>query len=129
MPIFHKIFKLFRGTKNRQNFWEKTTNFGPFPKFTISLESILRKLSWCSYKNSIITFLFESYWDTHSKISWKFHKHWTWFGWGIIDLKIVFCVCLFVFCYFCLNNFGIPTETFPKHFIRIRLDLAEILSI
>ena len=40
-------------------------------------------------------------------------------------------VCLFVyrFVYFCFNNHRIPTGSFPQNFVKIQLDLAEILKI
>ena len=44
--------------------------------------------------------------------------------------------CLFVslfvyrfFCFFCFNHRGTPTESSTENFVKIRLDLAEILTI
>ena len=36
-------------------------------------------------------------------------------------------VCLWIF--FCFNHHGTPTENSPENFVKIRLDLAEILRI
>ena len=41
-------------------------------------------------------------------------------------------VCLFVcldICFVCFNHSRIPKGSFPQNFVRIRLDLAEILRI
>ena len=40
-------------------------------------------------------------------------------------------VCLFVYIFFifCFNHRRIPTGSFPQNFVKIRLDLAEILRI
>ena len=43
---------------------------------------------------------------------------------------IVFFVCLFIDMFvFCFNHGRIPTGSFPQNFVKIRLDLAEILRI
>ena len=39
-------------------------------------------------------------------------------------------VCLFIDLFvFCFNHHRTPTESFPENFMKIRLDLAEILRI
>ena len=42
-------------------------------------------------------------------------------------------VCLFVvyifICFFCFNHCGTPTKSSPENFVKIQLDLAEILRI
>ena len=42
-------------------------------------------------------------------------------------------ICLFVYLLICLffyfNHLGTPTVTYPKNFVKIQLDLAEILRI
>ena len=39
-------------------------------------------------------------------------------------------VCLFTYPFvFCFNNLRIPKESFPQNFVKIELDLAEILRI
>ena len=39
-------------------------------------------------------------------------------------------VCLFIDLFvFCFNHHRIPTGSFPQNFVKIRLDLAEILRI
>ena len=40
-------------------------------------------------------------------------------------------VCLFVYIFvcFCFNHSGTTTESFPETFVKIQLDLAEILRI
>ena len=50
-----------------------------------------------------------------------------------LDWKMFIClfVCLFVYisiC-FCFNHRRIPKESFPQNFVKIKLDLAEILRI
>ena len=38
-------------------------------------------------------------------------------------------VCLFIYLFvFCFNHFSTTTESFPENFMKIRLDLAEILK-
>ena len=73
-----------------------------------------------------VCFLFESSWETHGMISWKFCKYLTWFGWYIVDLKCLFVCCLFAFC---LNHLGIPRGIFHESFMNIFIGLAEILSL
>ena len=50
-----------------------------------------------------------------------------------LDWKMLIClfVCLFVIYsfVFCFNHHGIPKGSFPQNFVKIRLDLAEILRI
>ena len=46
----------------------------------------------CLFVCLLVWFLFESSWDTHMKILWKFGKDQTWFGW---DKNVCFLVCLF----------------------------------
>ena len=79
----------------------------------------------------ILFFLFESFWDTSRKIVLKFNIYLTWFSWDIVDIKTVYLlVCLFVCLFFFhLNHLGIPPWKFIESFIKIRHDLAEILSI
>ena len=38
-------------------------------------------------------------------------------------------VCLFVDSFFCFNHRGALTGSFPENFLKIRLDLGEILRI
>ena len=39
-------------------------------------------------------------------------------------------VCLFIYSFvFCFNHRRIPKGSFPQNFVKIRLDLAEILRI
>ena len=39
-------------------------------------------------------------------------------------------VCLFIYSlFFCFNHHRIPKGSFPQNFVKIQLDLAEILSI
>ena len=39
-------------------------------------------------------------------------------------------VCLFIYSFvFCFNHHRIPKGSFPQNFVKIRLDLAEILRI
>ena len=41
-------------------------------------------------------------------------------------------VCLFVYrfvCFFCFSHSGTPRESSPENFVKIQLDLAEILRI
>ena len=50
------------------------------------------------------------------------------------DWKIIIClyVCLFAYrflCFFYFNHHRIPRGSFPQNFVKIRLDLAEILRI
>ena len=62
---------------------------------------------------------------------WTFCKDQTWFSWDIVDLMLFICflfVCLFV-CIFYLNHLGIPPRRFFEGFVKIGLDLAEILLI
>merc|ERR1712082_146162 len=51
-----------------------------------------------------------------------------------LDWKMFFClfICLFVYifvCFFFFNHHRIPKGSFPQNFVKIRLDLAEILRI
>ena len=50
-----------------------------------------------------------------------------------LDWKMFIClfVCLFVYIFviFCFNHRRIPKGSFPQNFVKIRLDLAEILRI
>ena len=38
-------------------------------------------------------------------------------------------VCLFIFSFFCFNHRRISKRSFPQNFVKIGLDLAEILRI
>ena len=72
-----------------------------FPKSFINIGLVLGDILsiWnCFICLFVCLFSFAS-WDTHTKISWKFHKDLTWFGWDIINLKMF--VCFFIcFCLF-----------------------------
>ena len=38
-------------------------------------------------------------------------------------------MCLFIYSFFCFNHRRIPKGSFTQNFVKIRLDLAEILRI
>ena len=78
-------------------------------------------------------FLFRSSQDTPRKTFWNYHKDWAWFSWNIVDLKMVYLfVCLFVWLFFVscpLNHLRIAPKQFTESFVKIGLDVAEILLI
>ena len=77
-----------------------------------------------------VSFSFQSSQYTLRKIFWTFCKDQTWFSWDIIDLTTCLLVCLFdCLSVFYLKRLGIPPGRFPESFVKIWLDLAEILSI
>ena len=41
----------------------------------------------------------------------------------------MFFVCLLICLFYYFNRLGIPTGIYPQHFVKIRLDLAEIYRI
>ena len=63
-------------------------------------------------------YLFELPSDTHSKVSWKFHKDqdliWLRYCWS----KNV-CFMIVIFCYYSSSHLGIPTGFFIEHFVKI----------
>ena len=63
------------------------------------------------------------------KFSWRSDLIWL----RYIGSKKTLFVCLFVCLYdlfvFCFNHSGTPTESSTENFVKIRLDLAEILTI
>ena len=67
----------------------------------------------CLFVCLFMCFLFESSWETHKKLPWKFREDPTWFGWDIQDLKHVYlfvCLltCLFLFELFWNTHRNIP---------------------
>ena len=75
--------------------------------------------------------LFESSRDTTRKIFWKFHKHWTSFSRDIVGLKMFVClfVCSLICLFYYFNHLGTPTGSYTENFVKIGLDLAEMMRI
>ena len=66
-----------------------------------------------------LIFLFKSSEDTHRKMSWRFCKE--------IELNLADKMCLFV-CLIIYSSWG-TRRKIPSKFLKIRLNLAELLSI
>ena len=46
-----------------------------------------------------------------------------------LDGCLFVCLFVYVFVFFCFNLRRIPTGSFPQNFVKIQLDLADILRI
>ena len=63
------------------------------------------------------------------RISWRSDLIWLrYLGSNKCPFVCLF-VCLFIWFVFCFNHSGTPTESSTENFVKIRLDLAEILTI